>query len=179
MASRWLRGPGTRSATKAHEDLQPREPGSSAGQLGTAGQPSHLHELRITGIPLPFHAFHRIARGHPPAGEDLLRSLQPGAHSVCGTGWVAFIVVGHAPVRGSERGALLLVREGEEGHDGYPQILSPHHSCSPSATWARPRRPPVTSRAWTRGPDAWTVDEMDVCVAEEIWCGGPGRGSGQ
>ncbi|EZP40279.1 hypothetical protein BW36_01072 [Micrococcus luteus] len=60
-----------------------------------------------------------------------------------------------------------------------PQILSPHHSCSPSAMWARPRRPPVTSRAWTRGQDAWTVDEMDVCVAEEIWCGGPGRGSGQ
>lgn len=45
-----------------------------------------------------------------------MHPLQPGAYSVGGAGWVAVIVVGHDPVHGSERGILVLIREGEEDH---------------------------------------------------------------
>lgn len=149
-------------------------------QVASAWQPSHLHELRSAGSTLPFHAFHRVARCPPPSGVDLLRSLQPGIHSVRGTEWVAFIVVGHGPIRGSEHGVLLLIREGEEDHVDDFSHEDPLAAAFlfPVGDVCEAAAPGGDLHALEPRSGAREVDEMDACVAGDIWCGGTGQPPG-
>ena len=109
-----------------------------------------------------------------------MHPLQPGAYSAGRAGWVSVIVMGRDPVHGPERGILVLIREGEKDH-----VDDFSHEDPLAAAFLFPVGD--VGAAATPGGDLHTleprsgareVDEMDACVAEDIWCGGTGQPPG-
>ena len=109
-----------------------------------------------------------------------MHPLQPGAYSAGRAGWVSVIVIGHDPVDGPERGILVLIREGEEDH-----VDDFSHEDPLAATFLFPvgdvgaaAAPGGDLHALEPRSGARELDEMDACVAGDIWCSGPGRPPG-